>query len=97
MILFIIVGGGGVSLHLKAKATPSNPHELGPRVYNVNVQYEGGSAMFCRKLETLEVTRRRPGRASKEGAYGGTKMENASRGCHASPCVLSIEYTVGVI
>jgi hypothetical protein len=39
--------------------------------------------MFYRKSETPKVARRRPGRASKEEAFGGAKMENASRRRHA--------------
>jgi hypothetical protein len=34
--------------------------------------------MFCMKSETSEVTKQRHGRASKEEAFRGMKMENAS-------------------
>jgi hypothetical protein len=47
----------GASLHLHEKATSSNPSMLGPLVCNANAQCEGGSTVFSRKSETLEVVR----------------------------------------
>jgi hypothetical protein len=59
------------------------PRKLGPQVCNANARCEGGTTIFYRKLEMPEVTRRRPGRASKEKASRGAKMENTSRRHHA--------------
>jgi hypothetical protein len=47
----------GVSLYLRVKATSCKPRKLGPRVSNTSTQCKGGSAVFCRKSETLEVAR----------------------------------------
>jgi hypothetical protein len=66
----------GASLRLQAKATSSNLRKLGLRVRNANTQCEGSSAVFCRKSETSEFTRRL-GRVSREEVFEGTKTEDA--------------------
>jgi hypothetical protein len=49
----------GASLHLRVKATSSNPRWLGLRIYNTFAHQKGGSIVFCREQRTLEVSERR--------------------------------------
>jgi hypothetical protein len=44
--------------------------KLGLHVHNANVQHEGDSAVFCRKLRMPKIARRRPRRTSKENFWG---------------------------